>query len=390
VIALLLAACVAAEVPVTGDAVPALAGVDAAMTKFVEDNAVPGVALAVSHQGGLIYSRGFGYSDREQKEVVTPDALFRIASVSKPLTGVAVVKLAEMGKLDLDAPAFAFLGLALPKDGDARLNKVTIRHLLHHTGGWDRSKSFDPMFRPREIAKEQEVATPAGPDAVIAYMLKRPLDHDPGATYAYSNFGYCILGRVIEKASGVGYEAFVKKHVLEPAGAKGVRLGRSLLENRAPGEVRYYARGDRKSGSVFGEGGRVPVGYGGWNLEAMDAHGGWLASAPDLVRFADALDRPAEPILTKKSVDVLFGGATKVGDGVFYACGWTVRPKGDKRTTWHNGKLDGTATLLARRWDGVTFAVLFNADENKDGKYLIPLVEGPVHAALDAVKDWPK
>src|SRR5262249_259290 len=156
-----------------------------------------------------------------------------------------------------------------------------------------RSKSFDPMFRPGLIAKAVGVPEPAGPEAVIRYMLGQPLDFDPGTRFAYSNFGYCVLGRLIERASGMPYEQYVKRNVLAPLVITGMRLGASLANRRAPGEVRYYTPSDRLVRSVFPSGLEfVRAPYGSFNLEAMDAHGGWLASVVDLARFAAAFDIP--------------------------------------------------------------------------------------------------
>jgi CubicO group peptidase (beta-lactamase class C family) len=366
------------EVPATGKADARFAGFDAVMVSFLRKNDVPGAALAVAKDGRVVYARGFGYADKENKEPVQPAALFRIASISKPLTAVAVLQLVERDRLRLDDYVFDVLRLKAPADPevtfDPRWKRVTILHLLQHTGGWDRGKSFDPMFRSPEIVKELDVAPPAGPDAIIRYMLRRPLDFDPGKEYAYSNFGYCLLGRVVEKVSGQDYESYVRKEVLAPLGITSMKLGKTLPAGRAEGEVRYYASGTQPAvlGPYLGK--PVPPPYGAWSLEAMDSHGGWLAPAEDLVRFAAALDRPAAcKILKEKSVRTLFarpGGAPgQTPDGkpkpVYYGCGWLVRPVGDggNLTTWHTGSLAGTSTLLVRRADGVTWAVLFNSRE---------------------------
>lgn len=158
---------------------------------------VPGGALAVVKDGRLVYAKGYGWADREKKAPVTPTSLFRIASVSKPITAVAVMKLIEEGRLDLDARAFDIVRLppvfTKRKKPDPRSKRVTVRQLLQHTGGWDRDKSFDPMFRPVEIAEAVGVPPPAPPEAVIRYMMGQPLDFAPGARYAYSNFDYCFV-----------------------------------------------------------------------------------------------------------------------------------------------------------------------------------------------------
>jgi CubicO group peptidase (beta-lactamase class C family) len=283
---------------------------------------------------------------------------------------------------------------------DPRLKNITVRQLLQHTGGWDRAKSGDPMFRSVEIAKALDVPPPAHAEHVIRFMLGKPLDFDPGERYAYSNFGYCVLGRIIEKVSGETYQNYVKKHVLGPLGIKAGRLGKTLLPGRAPGEVTYHAKG--KGPSVFADnlGKPVPLPYGTWYLEAMDSHGGWISSAVDLVRFAAVFDKPGEcPILSKKSIETMFarpeGSAGYNAKGkprsAYYACGWNVRVAGkNKSNQWHTGALDGTATILVRRHDGLCWAVLFNARNNPRGEYLAGLIDGLVHEAADKVERWPR
>ncbi|MCC2667636.1 MAG: beta-lactamase, partial [Armatimonadetes bacterium] len=211
---------------------------DREMEAFMQTRGVPGGALAVVKDGRLVYAKGYGWADRDRQEKVQADSLFRIASISKPVTAVAVLKLVEQGKLRLSDRAFDLVRLApvLPagKTQDRRLAGITIRQLLEHSGGWDRDKSFDPMFRPTLIAETVGAPAPAGPEAVIRYMLGQPLDFDPGTRFAYSNFGYCVLGRVIEKVSGMPYEEYVRKNVLAPAKITTMRIGATLESGRAP------------------------------------------------------------------------------------------------------------------------------------------------------------
>src|SRR5215813_12315238 len=185
------------ELATSGSAHPELASFDELMTTFVKEQQVPGAGLAVTKDSRLVYARGFGLADRQRQQAVEPTALFRIASLSKPITAVAVLQLVERTKLTLDAKVWDVL--KLPEPSDTRWKQVTILHLLQHTGGWDRDKSFDPMFRSVFIAQMLNVSPPAEPQHIIRYMLGQPLDFDPGSRYAYSNFGYCILGRVIER-----------------------------------------------------------------------------------------------------------------------------------------------------------------------------------------------
>ncbi len=284
-------------------------------------------------------------------------------------------------------------------NSDPRLKKITLKHLLQHTAGWDRAKAFDPMFRPIVIAKEENVKSPARPMDIIHYMTHQPLQSEPGERYAYSNFGYCILGRVIEKVSGQAYEAFVQKQVFEPIGVKHTQLGHTLTA--AKNETHYFDEKNRTANAIMGPnfGKPVPLPYGAWYLEAMDSHGGWISSAPDLVRFAAAFNQPDQcKILKADSIKMMFArpeglaGHDKDGKAkvVYYGCGWSVRTVGaGKINTWHNGSLDGTATLLVRRSDGLTWAVLFNTRNNAKGTYLGGLIDPLVHRAADKVERWP-
>lgn len=393
--------------PVLARAVPSgpaspLASFDREMEEFIRPRKIPGAALAVVRDRRLVYIRGYGLADRDLRERVWPTSLFRIASISKPVTAAAVLKLVEQGKLRLDAGVLDLLDVEADesKPSDERWSKMTLRHLLQHSGGWDRDRSYDPMFRSREIALDLGMKSPAGPREVIRYMLGRPLDFDPGERYAYSNLGYCILGRIIERVSGVPYEQYVRQHVLTPLGIQRMRLGRSLEPARSNGETRYYMPDDEPAESVFDEKpGKVPWPYGGFCLEAMDAHGGWIASVADLARFAAAFHDPARcPLLKAATIGTMYAPpappVSRNGDGslkdFYYGCGWFVRPAGEtgKANCWHTGSLPGTYGLLVRRSDGLSWVVLFN-QRSKDRDLPDNAIDPALHRAADAVKDWP-
>ncbi len=377
---------------------------DREVEEFMGQRNIPGGALAVVKGRRLVHARGYGWADREKKVAAQADTLFRLASLSKPITAVAVLKLAEEKKLELDTPAFDIVRLqavlkpvTLP---DPRLKKVTVRHLLQHTGGWDKELSYDPMFRAREIAGVVGVACPPGPRDIIHYMLGEPLDFAPGTRYAYSNFGYCTLGRVIEEVSGQPYEQFVQEKVLAPIGIKRMRLGASLLEKRAEGEARYYMTTKGTTRSVFRGAERVPWPYGGFYLEAMDAHGGWIASVLDLARFAAALDDPRRsPLLRLETIRTMHAPpaapVSRKPDGslkeAYYGCGWMVRTVAHAGLAnyWHSGSMPGSFTLLVRRFDGLSWAVLFN-QRSEDIKLPDAAIDGALHRAAEAVTKWPE
>ncbi len=395
---------------VTGLVMPKLAAYDDLMTTFMREHKPPGAALAVTYHGRLVYARGFGYANLEKHEPVRPASLFRIASVSKPFTATAVMRLVEQGKLQLDDRVFPILKVQPHLEQGARLDprwhNITVRHCLQHTGGWNRDKSFDPMAAQtaERVAKALGVPLPIHPRQIIRYTMGKPLDFAPGTAYAYSNFGYCVLGRVIEAVSGKPYHEWVRQTILAPLGIRGMQLGRNLLRDRALGEVKYYDSRQRTGRAISGPkiGEKVPLPYGVEGIETMDANGGWIASAVDLVRFAAALDDPKRcPILNEDSIRTMLApppgtvghGSKRRPKPTYYGCGWEVRPAAGqpgKYTKWHTGLLAGSSTLLVCRADGINWAVLFNSDAGKDGKEFAGLIDPLLHKPASGIKDWPE
>ena len=365
----------APDIPISGAAVPGLEPFEQSVRNMMQTYGIPGGAVALVRDGKLIYARGFGYADLENKTPVQPDALFRIASVSKPITSAAIMKLVEQGKLKLDdrvAPLIADLTPAPGATVDPRWEQITIRHLLDHTGGWNRDKpngGFDPMGRSWIAAAAVNAPAPASAETIIRYMKGMPFDFNPGERHVYSNFGYAILGRVIERLSGMRYEDYVRAHVLLPVGAKRTRSGKSHMSDAFADEVKYYLPGLGVNApmvpSVFPGEGAVPLNYGGFYLEAMDASGAWVSSTIDLLRFVNAVDgRPSPPdILSPQTVAAMTSnGAPLCADGTcYYAGGWMIRPVQSGATWWHGGDLAGTKAFLVRSYYNVSWAALFNA-----------------------------
>jgi len=360
--------------PISGAAVPGLGPFDQSVRDLMRKYAIPGGAVALVRDGKLIYARGFGYADVENKTPVQPDALFRIASVSKTLTSAAIMKLVEEGKLRLDDRVAPFIAHLTPAPGatvDPRWDEITIRHLLNHTGGWDRTKpngGFDPIDRPAIAAAAVNAPAPASSETLIRYMKGMPLDFNPGEKFAYSNFGYIVLGRVIERVSGMRYGEYVRARVLEPVGANRTQQGRSHMSDALPDEVKYYLPNSGVNAplvpSVFPGEGAVPLNYGGFYLEAGDASGAWVSSTVDLLRFLDGVDGRASPpdILSAEIVAEMTGsGPDQCANGAcYYAFGWWVRPVQDGATWWHGGDLPGTKSMLVRSYYNISWVALFN------------------------------
>ncbi len=369
------------DIPRSGPNVAGVEAYDNVIPALMTRWNIPGVAVAVAKDGHLILARGYGYADKESKTPVQPDMLFRIASITKPITSATVLRLVEQGKLHLDDRFSEILRpeFPLPKKADPRLRKITLRNLLQHTGGWDReSTNYDPMGDAGHIATALGLTPPVTARDIIRYMLARPLDFDPGTKYIYSNFGYCMLGRVIEKVIGTRqtYEAYVQTHVLAPMGIHDMRIGHSLLSGRAPNEVKYYEMaGNGQAPSVFPGGGDVPAPYGSFSIEAMDSHGGWIASAIDLTRFFTALDGHRGPALLSPASIAQMTARPDIpkwkDSKSWYGLGISVQPQGSDANWKHGGLLPGTSTLVVRSYNGYCWAILTNfsaPDTDKFGK----------------------
>src|SRR5699024_5493340 len=160
------------------------------------------------------------------------------------------------------------------------ITDITISNLLHHTeGGWGNTQD-DPMFSHYDFSQVQ----------LISWTLDhQPLIHPPGTHYQYSNFGYCILGRVIEQLTGMSYATFVQDSILKPIGVMDMQIAGNTRGDRKPNEVIYY----QPAGNPHG-----------FNVTRMDSHGGWIASATNIVRFLVHIDDFPHPpdILNKKSL----------------------------------------------------------------------------------------
>lgn len=393
------------DVPSTGQALPHLSQFDRLMTAFMAEQKPLGASLAIAFRGRLVYAKGFGHADLERQDQVEPTNLFRLASLSKPVTAAAVMKLVEQGKVDLDQPLIPELGLTFLSDdprqwADPRLAQITPRQCLQHTAGFDKAISGDVLAQSHRVRHELNREFPLKIDDLLRFALSRPLDFPPGQRYAYANVGYLLLGRLIEQASGTAYETFVRHEILRPLGIHRMRLASTLKENKAPGEVEYLDARGRTGPNVLGlpEEEVVPFPYGIERIENIQAAGGWLGSAVDMVRFATGLFGFLEDtrLLEPKTLQTMLAPppwAQATGAEVYYSGGWLTRPASEKRlpaTTWHMGELAGVSTLLVSRADGVTWAVLFNQDRAPDGQTLAAKIDPLLHAPADQVKTWPK
>ncbi len=374
----------------TGLYVPQLAAFDEAMLNLMSTYDVPGGQLAITYQGRLVYNRGFGFANTAAQDSVYPNSLFRIASVSKPVTGVACMKLFELGLLDLDAKVFGNAGIlndAIYQDIlDPLDTTITVRMLLQHSGGWNRNISGDPMFNAYNIATAMGVSSPPSAEVVIQYMLSQEmLDFTPGTQSQYSNFGYCVLGRVIEKITGQTYRDYVHDNILIPLGITDMQVGFNLLEDQLPNEVNYYDYpGGPLAYSVYDNSTTVAWPYGGFNVEFMDAHGGWISSCEDLLKLVCAFDRfdTRPDILSNATIDTFIEPSVNDPN---YGCGISVNVYNN---WWHLGSLPGTTSEIVRNGNSqLNWAILFNTRDQAGN--INSAMDNLVWNVLPSITSWP-
>ncbi|HEV7805088.1 MAG TPA: serine hydrolase [Solirubrobacteraceae bacterium] len=332
--------------------------IDTKIGEYLTTDDVPGVSIAISKQERLVFAKGYGVTNTSTGEKVDPSHLFRVASISKPITAVAIVDLVEDGKLAFGDKVFgagALLGTTYgTKAYSSAVKAITVRHLLQHTSGWS-NDGGDPMFKDAALSQAQ----------LIGWMLdNRAPKNQPGAAYEYLNFGYCVLGRIIEKVTGKSYETHVKG-MLASCGITRMAIGGKTEAERKPGEVRYH-------------------GGGAYNLlpARMDAHGGWIASPIDLLRMMARTDgfSAKMDILNGVSEDAMFSGSPA---NAGYGMGWIVG--GGYRG--HNGAMSGTIGFLVRRDDGMSFAVLVNQRPASD-EFCFKL-KAVLDGIVTGVTNWP-
>lgn len=384
---------------VTGAPAPGLEAFDGVMRNVMQGpfGEIPAVALAVTYRGRLVLAHG--YTLGGTAPLTQPQSLFRIASVSKQITSTLINRLIQEGRLSLDDTLGQFVSLT-PAPGqtiDPRLASITVRSLLEHLSGLgvQATIGYDPMFHDASIAQALGIPLPVGRADIIEFMNGVPLASAPGSTFNYSNYGYLLLGRIIEAVTGMPYADYAAS-MLYPLGICDLQQGHSLPQQRLPGEVTYDS-GWTAPTVMDNSGASVPLEYGGFHLENMDSHGGWVASAVGLARFLSNLDFPNAQValLDADSLDRMFGlpqnypPPYQTGDA-YYAKGWWVRDYGiGLRNTWHDGSLPSTTAYVLRTEYGWDYAVLLNRRDENDSGALSAWLDQNMWAAYSQVSQWP-
>ncbi len=314
---------------------------------FMKKWAVPGLSLAVARNGTVIAARCFGDTNPITRELVTPQTRFRIASVTKPITATAVFDLIQRSKLALADKIFGSGARLGTKYGTtpygANISNITLQNLLEHaSGGWPKGPG-DPMFSNPALSTSD----------LISWVLNNvPLTNNPGRVFAYSNFGYCLLGRVIETVTGLSYGDFVRQQILARCGVMQMILGGNTAGDRQYPEALYR-----------GQNGESPYGM---RVDRMDSHGGWIGTPSDLIQFLLRVDSFLIPpdILQVGTITAMTTASTvdpPTTTSAGYARGWAVNLAG---TRWHIGDLPGTTSVMVRTANQHEWAALCNTRDS--------------------------
>lgn len=335
--------------------------IDREVREFMRFWGIQGISLSVMRNDSLVFSKGYGWADREKKEEMTPRHILRMASVSKLVTAVGIMKLWEQGRLSLGDKVFGPEGILCYPEWTAIIKDslyydITIEHLLRHQGGFS-TKGGDPMFSTRSVMAQNRLSTPPDHETLVRTQIVRPLAFVPGETQEYSNFGFLLLSMVIEAVTGSDYESWMQENVLKPAGCADFHIVNNYYQDKYPDEVHYYVQPDDKPVSEYNNSGRTVVRcYGGNDIHALSGAGAWAASTAELCRFVATIDgRPQVPdIISVESVRRM----TEWFDRDTFSLGWNdTKPTGEWTRT---GSFSGTSALVKYFPDGECWVMITN------------------------------
>lgn len=362
--------------------------IDSEVKRFLRRWELKGMSMSIVKNSKLVFSKGYGWANLEKAELMTPAHIMRVASVSKLITAIGVMKLVEDSLLTLDDKVFGEEGIIndtiYGKIRDRRLKRVTVRNLLNHSAGWSQ-RYGDPAFHPARVARRVNEHVPVTLDTYLKYIMKQRLHFSPGTRSVYSNMGFMVLERVIEKVSGQSYEDYILYHILYPAGIYDMHIGLSRYADARINECRYYEqRGERQVMSVVGDGIVVNKSDGGNDIQLLGAAGGWICSSAELAKLITLIDGdPTIPdILSPHSIKEM----TMTKNGMS-PLGWrsTLR----NGTWWRTGSFAGTSAMLKRLPDGTVWVVLINSSSWKGSKFP-PKIDYLMRKINRHINEWPE
>jgi CubicO group peptidase (beta-lactamase class C family) len=351
-----------------------LAGFDTYMTDLMTQQSIRAGQLAIVRNGKLLYARGFTCAEAGYEQT-QPTSLFRIASTSKALTSIAVHQLIDLGLLKYTDTMQSILNVKRPDGGTPIYSPwytITVDQLLRHRSG------LTQFGGDKVIADASSASLPATPQQWASWAATRPFRFSPDAKYEYNNLNFSLLGQIVAKKRARSYQSAVRAEVFTPLGVSRPRIGGSTFDARAAGEVRYYPKAasyddwsdtiPMVSKSVMSNPQPiVPSQYGGRNVALGGGAGGWIVAAPDYAKVLAAFDQGAnnplfanDPVGTTKTMWTPYADTDQCRG--WYELNLPVPRGGTYPAYWHNGGMEGTATLVARRTDKLSFVMFLDGN----------------------------
>ncbi len=321
----------AADRPLSPELQSVAAQMDSYLGLLAQQGNFSGAAL-VAYRGQFLVRKGYGLANQELNVPASAQTRFRLASVSKPLTALAVMQLVRAGKVDLHASICTYL-----RDCPGAWGAITVHDLLAHTSGLQNYTDF--------LAYADVETKPATPDEVIARFRDLPLEFTPGSAYHYANSNYVVLGRLIEDVSGQAYPDYMRDHLFGPLG----------MDNSG------YDSGD--GAALSGTRGYIGLGTPATPIDTSNlfAAGSLFSTVDDLYTLLSALDDgsllPAD-LLSQMYTPNFFN----------YGYGWKIEQRFDHRVIYHPGLMSGAVTYIGRYPDDGLVVIVLSNNENTNSQ----------------------
>lgn len=349
---------------------PELHAMDSIMQRYLKRWEIHGAQLAISRHDSLLYARGFGYADKDRQISMEPSYIMRMASVSKLVTATGIMKLRDMGKIRLSDKVFGPKGILndtfyVNSIRDKRYFDITVEQLLRHKAGFT-NYAGDAIFSTRYIMQQNHLTTPPDHRTLLRIVLRRHLGYTPGTAQRYCNIGYTLLSLIIEKRTGMSYENFMQRYVLNPAGCYDFHIAGNYLKDRRKNETVYYMHSSSVPVPEFNNSGRMVVRcYGENDITTALGAGAWVASAAELCRLVASIDgdRTVPDVISPQAVKLM---TQEMPDHQF-SLGWNFTPR--NRPWIRTGSLVGTSALVLRYPDGECWVFITNTSTWKGHKF---------------------
>lgn len=301
----------------------------------------PGYAILVSKGGDILYNKAIGLANIEHNVANKSNTVFRIGSITKQFTAIAILQLAQSGKLSLQDSIQQYI-----PDYPSAKYKITLEHLLTHTSG---IKEFLAIDHPDPFALRRDFT----PKEIIDHFKNEPLEFEPGSKWAYSNSGYILLGFIIERVSAKPYAQYMSENIFKPAGMNDTYCGNhsELIPNRAEG---YVFEGSHFRNSEY------------LSMTIPYAAGGVLSTVEDLLKWHKALI--SGKLVNKELLQKAFT-SYKLSDGsaANYGYGWFIKEEHGSKAIDHSGRISGfNTTALYFPDETIYVVVLSNLEDTRE------------------------